>query len=166
MDQRVDYQGDGIGLVDDKGRVAIPAALRTILAQNSPRSDGKGGGSVIIGVHPKFTCLRAYDPDYTATLRAELNHRTATFTGPDGEPNYAFKQRGASGELVPFDGSGRCIMPAFPRFHAGIGDIAFFWGAMDWIEIWDPGTLMAAEGVDPIVQSACRFHCQQKGIAL
>ncbi|MEO6216958.1 MAG: MraZ N-terminal domain-containing protein, partial [Sphingomonas sp.] len=36
MTQRVDYQGDGLGLVDDKGRVAIPASLRAILAANSP----------------------------------------------------------------------------------------------------------------------------------
>ena len=34
MAERVDYQGDGIGLVDDKGRCAIPASLRQALAAN------------------------------------------------------------------------------------------------------------------------------------
>ncbi|MDQ2879525.1 MAG: division/cell wall cluster transcriptional repressor MraZ [Pseudomonadota bacterium] len=166
MVDRISYQGDGIGLVDDKGRVAIPSALRTILAANSPRADGKDGGSVIIGVHPKFPCLRAYDPAYADVLRAELDHRVATYTGADGEPNYAFKQRGASGEAVPFDGSGRCIMPGFPRDYAQIDANAFFWGSMDWIEIWDPRTLIEADGADPLVKAACRYHCKQKGIAL
>ena len=92
---RVDYQGDGIGLVDDKGRCAIPASLRAALAANSPRADGKDGGTVIIGVHPKQTCLRAYDPGYVAILRARLDAREAAHTGEDGEPNYNFKRRGA-----------------------------------------------------------------------
>lgn len=166
MDQRIDYQGHGIGLVDDKGRVAIPAALRQVLAHNAPRRDGKDGGTVIIGAHPEFTCLRAFDPGYNAELRAEVEHRTQTYVGPTGELNYAFKQRGAAGEPVPFDGSGRCVVPDAWRFHANIDGFAFFWGSLDWIEIWDPRTLMEAKGVDPLVQSMCRFHCKQKGVAL
>ncbi len=166
MTERVDYQGDGIGLVDDKGRCAIPASLRQALAANSPRADGKDGGTVIVGVHPKQTCLRAYDPAYVAILKAQLDAREALHTGEDGEPNYNFKRRGASGEAVPFDGSGRFIMPGFPRDYAGIEETAFFWGTMDWIEIWDPKTLMAATDVDPVMQAACRYHCKQKGIVL
>ena len=46
--ERGDYQGSGLALVDDKGRVAIPNALRSTLAANSPRADGKDGGTVII----------------------------------------------------------------------------------------------------------------------
>ena len=67
---------------------------------------------------------------------------------------------------MPFDGSGRFIMPAFPRFEANIGTNAFFYGTFDLIEIWDPKTLMEAEGIPRVVKSCCRFHCQQKGIAL
>ena len=164
MGDRVDYQGDGIGLVDDKGRVAIPASLRATLAQNSPRADGKDGGTVIVGVHPRQRCLRAYDPAYVAVLKAGLDAREAQHTGDDGEPDYNLKRRGASGEAVPFDGSGRFIMPGFPRHYAHIAETAFFWGTMDWIEIWDPATLLAATDVDAMVQDACRYHCEIKGI--
>ena len=48
MAERADYQGNGLALVDDKGRVAIPNALRAALATNSPRADGKDGGTIII----------------------------------------------------------------------------------------------------------------------
>ena len=43
MASRGRYQGHGIGLVDDKGRVAIPNALRATLQANAPRADGKDG---------------------------------------------------------------------------------------------------------------------------
>lgn len=166
MGERGDYLGDGIGLVDDKGRVAIPVSLRSTLAFNSPRPDGRDGGTVIIGVHPKYACLRAYDPDYLKILRRKLEEREALHTGADGEPNYNFKSRGASGEAVPFDGSGRFIMPGFPRHYAKIAETAFFWGSLDWIDIWDPKTLMAASHVDDVVRAACEYHCSTKGIAL
>ena len=166
VDDRSEYQGDGLGLVDDKGRVAIPASLRQALAANSPRPDGKDGGTIIIGVHPDQKCLRAYDPAYVKILRAEVDALVARKLKKEGFTDYNLKRRGASGESSPFDGSGRFIMPPFPRDYAGIGEHAFFWGTFDWIEIWDPVTLMAATDVDPVMQAACRFHCKQKGIAL
>ena len=166
MTQRIDYQGDGLGLVDDKGRVAIPSSLRAVLAANSPRADGKDGGTVIIGVHESSPCLIAYDPGFLPILKAQLDEREANFLGEQGARNPNFKRQAAVGEAVPFDGSGRFIMPAFPRFHAKIGANAFFYGTFDLIEIWDPKTLMEAEGVPEVQKSCARFHCAQKGIAL
>jgi len=160
------YQGDGIGLVDDKGRVAIPAALRATLAANAPKADGKTGGTVIIGAHQKSRCLVAYDPGYVDILAARLDAREAANTGPDGEYDYNIKRRAAAGEAVPFDGSGRFIMPAFPRFYAGIGEHAFFYGVLDYIEIWDPKTLIDTEDMPPVVKEMARFYMMQKGVTL
>ena len=106
--------GSGIGLVDDKGRVAIPNALRSTLAQNAPRPDGKDGGTIIIAVHETERCLIAYDPGYVAVLKKELDARTEMSRGPDGRIDYNIKRDLANGEAVPFDGSGRFIMPGFP----------------------------------------------------
>lgn len=160
------YQGDGLGLVDDKGRVAIPASLRSTLAGNAPRADGKDGGSVIIGVHEDGNCLVAYDPGFQAILRARLNEQEAQNPLAGGRRNHAYKREAAIGEAVPFDGSGRFIMPAFPRDEANIGTNAFFYGTFDLIEIWDPATLLADEGMPNVVKNCCRFHCRQKGIVL
>lgn len=166
VSERGEYQGSGLGLVDDKGRVAIPASLRTTLAQNAPRADGKDGGTVIIGVHQRNRCLVAYDPGFVAILKNRLDMREAGHTADDGEYDYNIKRRGANGEAVPFDGSGRFIMPGFPRFHAGIGAHAFFWGVFDYIEIWDPRTLIDTDDAPEMMKSAARFHCAEKGIAL
>lgn len=166
VSERSDYQGDGLGLVDDKGRVAIPASLRATLALNSPRADGKDGGSVVIGIHPEQKCLRAYDPAYLKILRAEVEEAVARRRAKDGVTDYNLMRRGASGEPVPFDGSGRFIMPGSSRDYAKIDENAFFYGAFDWIEIWDPKTLIESADVDDAVQSLCRYHCRIKGIPL
>ncbi|MDE0878413.1 MAG: division/cell wall cluster transcriptional repressor MraZ [Sphingomonas bacterium] len=167
MSERGDYQGSGLALVDDKGRVAIPNALRGTLADNSPRADGKkDGGIVIIAAHEDAPCLIAYDPAYVAELKRELNERVALSRGENGKVDHNIKRAGANGEAVPFDGSGRFIMPGFPRFYAGIGSNAFFWGTLDYIEIWDPRTLVATPGLSPQMVAACRYYCQEKGIEL
>ena len=160
------YQGDGIGLVDDKGRVAIPSALRTTLSANAPKANGKDGGTIIIGAHQKNRCLVAYDPGYVDILAERLDRRDSENTSENGEYDYNIKRAAASGEAVPFDGSGRFIMPAFPRFYAGIKGHAFFYGVLDYIEIWDPATLIATDGMPPVVKEMARFYMAEKGVQL
>ncbi len=165
MLDRGEYQGSGLGPVDDKGRVAIPSSLRNTLAGNAPKANGKDGGTVIIGAHQKHRCLVAYDAGYLAKLKAQLDAREERYTADDGEYDYNIKRRASSGEAVPFDGSGRFIMPGFPRHYAGIGAHAFFYGVFDYIEIWDPATLMATEGLPPIMRAEAEWHMAQKGLA-
>lgn len=159
------YQGDGIGLVDDKGRVAIPAALRQTLSANAPKEGGKNGGAVIVGAHQKNRCLIAYDAGYLDVLAGNLAKREAEHTAADGEFDYSIKRRAAVGESVPFDGSGRFIMPAFPRHYAKIGAHAFFYGVLDYIEIWDPRTLLDSDGPD-VVKEMASFHMAERGVQL
>lgn len=166
MSSRGRYQGDGIGLVDDKGRVAIPSTLRAMLAANSPKANGKDGGTVVIGAHQKSRCLVAYDPAYVDILAEKLDRREAENTSADGEFDYNIKRRGAPGEAVPFDGSGRFIMPRFPRFYAGIGEHAFFYGVLDYIEIWDPKTLVDTPDAPEIMKAMARFYMAEKGVQL
>ena len=157
------YQGSGLGLVDDKGRVAIPASLRQTLALNAPRADGKDGGVVVVGVHQDAPCLIAYDQPYAGTLKGQLD---AQELGEGGRRDFNVKRAAALGELVPFDGSGRFILPELLLFQAGIGQNAFFYGVFDYFEIWDPATLVGFDGIPEAVKKACRFYCGKKGIAL
>ena len=166
MSARGRYQGHGIGLVDDKGRVAIPNALRVTLQRNAPRPDGKDGGTIVIGPHEFHESLVAYDPAYTEIVGQELDAHKRDNTAADGSYDYNYQRRTMVGEAVPFDGSGRFIMPAFPRFHANIGAHAFFFGMNNQIEIWDPATALADEKLDPTVKKMIRFHMAEKGLAL
>ncbi len=167
VSERVDYLGKGLGLVDDKGRVAIPSTLRTALAQNAPRPDGKDGGTVLVGVHPDFPCLIAHDRGYIEHAKAQLAKRQAEGEIRTGSSEYyAPRMRGASVEPVPFDGSGRFILPAVERELADIKDVAFFLGDYESFMIWDPRTLVAHEGIDEMTKKYARILCRDKGIAL
>ena len=166
MATRGRYQGHGVGLVDDKGRVAIPSALRATLAANAPRADGKDGGTIIIGPHEVQECLVAYDPAYVEVKAAQLDLHEAQHTAADGSYDYNIQRRAMAGEAVPFDGSGRFIMPAFPRFHANIGTHAFFFGMNNRIEIWDPATALADGTLDNTVKKMIRFYMAEKGVTL
>ena len=166
MSNRGWFQGDGIGLVDDKGRVSIPAALRQTLSANYPKANGKDGGTVIVGAHRKHRCLVAYDPGYVDVMAAELERQAAANPGADGDPDFNIKRRAAMGEAVPFDGSGRFIMPSFARFYARIRGHAFFYGVLDYIEIWDPATLIATDGYPDVVKDMAGFYMSERGVAL
>lgn len=160
------YQGHGIGLVDPKGRVAIPNALRSTLQQNAPRLDGKDGGTIVVGPHEFHECLVAYDPSYIEIRAEELDAHQRDNTGADGSYDYNFLRRTMAGEAVPFDGSGRFVMPAFPRFHANIGTHAFFLGMSNRIEIWDPATALADETLDRTVKKMIGFYTAESGVKL
>ena len=166
MSARGRYQGHGIGLVDDKGRVAIPNALRAILQRNAPRPDGKDGGTIVIGPHESQKCLVAYDPAYTEILGQELDLHRRENTAADGSYDYNYPRMKMAGEAVPFDGSGRFIMPAFPRFHANIGAHAFFYGSNNQIDIWDPATALADERLHETIKTMINFDMAEKGLAL
>lgn len=166
MGDRVDYQGKGLALVDDKGRVAIPNTLRAILAKNAPREDGKDGGTVIIAPHPEHRCLIAYDPAYVTLLRGKLEAMDEAQKERTGRVDYNILDRAGAAEPLPFDGSGRFIMPAFERRYARIGSAAVFYGSFNWITIWDPKILVETAGIDPFLKEFVEFACEDKGIAL
>ena len=69
-------------------------------------------------------------------------------------------------EPLPFDGSGRFIMPAFERRYARIGGAAVFLGSFNWITIWAPALLLETTDVDPFIREFVEFTCEEKGIAL
>lgn len=165
LSERGYFRGYGLQPVDDKGRVAIPAALRAILEQNTPpRADGKEQRQVILSTHEDERCLIAYDLETERALVEDLRQRDAV--GPGGRRDYNLMRRGAgAAETLPFDASGRFILPAFPRFHAAIEGFAFFYGAVDYFEIWDPATLLQHQSAPEVMKAACRFLMTQRGLA-
>jgi MraZ protein len=160
------YQGHGIGLVDDKGRVAIPSALRATLQVNAPRADGKDGGAIVIAPHESNECLVAYDPAYTDILGARLDQYDEQHFGAADHDDANYTRQMFSGEQVPFDGSGRFIMPAFERDHAHIGQYAFFVGSNNRIEIWDPATAVSDPKLADIIKKRIVFLMKERGVQL
>ena len=166
MSNRGWYQGDGIGLVDDKGRVSIPAVLRQTLSANYPKAGGKDGGTIVVGMHEEAECLIAYDPGYLDVLAERLQARESAHLRGNGAPDYNIKRDQVQGEPVPFDGSGRFILPPWPIEYAGITGHAFFYGLLDHIEIWDPRRLVETSDYSDKIKRMVRFQMKQKGVLL
>ena len=54
------FQGSALNGVDAKGRVSVPAFLRTVIER---RGDAR---TIVLAKHETFPCLSAYDPAYAA----------------------------------------------------------------------------------------------------
>lgn len=168
VSEREYFRGYALQGVDDKGRVAIPAALRAALEANTPpRPDGKDGRQVVISIHEEGACIVAFDVGFANAQIDELKQREREMVAGTGTREWKLLRSGIGpSETLPFDASGRFIMPGFPRDEAGIGDYAFFIGVGDTFEIWDPRRLDKHPTASDSTKSACRYLCKQKGITL
>lgn len=161
------FQGYALQLVDDKGRVAIPAALRgTLFARMPADMDPKDALQVVIGMHENDRCLIAFDPAYSVTRFAELEARAAQQAGADGAPRHDIIRAGMAVETLPFDASGRFILPGFPRKRARIGRYAFFFGMGRHFEIWDPAMLLDSDRASPDMKEAVAYYLAERGESL
>ena len=153
-------------MVDDKGRVAIPAALRATLEKNSGHAlDTKDSRVAILSAHESDRCLIAYDEPYFDMLFERLTGRAEAFAGARGEADSNIMREGIGpGENIAFDASGRFILPGFLGEHAGVRkeSYAFFYGVGHVIEIWDPQILLDHPKAPEIMKSACRYHLAEK----
>jgi len=157
-------------MVDDKGRVAIPAALRATLEKNSGRPEGtKDARVAVLTSHEKDPCLVAYDAPFFEQLMDRLEARELEFTDERGGGDSNIWREGVGvSEDVAFDASGRFIVPGMQAENAGIAKPghAFFLGVGKQIEIWDPATLLAHPTMPEQIKQACRYHLNEKKVTL
>lgn len=167
---RSGYRGVGLQAVDDKGRVAIPAALRATLEKNSGAPEGSKEARVaVLTSHEKDPCLVAYDAPFFDSLMERLEARELEFADDRGGSDSNIWREGVGvSEDVAFDASGRFIVPGMHAEHAGIAKpgYAYFLGVGKQIEIWDPATLLAHPTMPEQIKKSCRYHCAEKKVAL
>ena len=103
------FQGSALNAVDAKGRVSIPAFLRGVIER---RGDAR---TIVLAKHEAFPCLSAYDPAYAALKHAKLE-RLLEKEETSADAQLEYQQRNlmafAATEEVPYDSSGRILMPA------------------------------------------------------
>jgi MraZ protein len=155
------YNGHTLNAIDAKGRVVIPAGIRQVIEQNG------NGRLLVIGKHNVDPCLIAYDSGWAAHLHALRARRDdlqfeKSGTDPSSNPN-----RRAFGmtEPVPFDPSGRFILPGFYRNKGQLDDLAFFLGTGDMFEIWNPRVLIDTPGIDEEIKEVAAYELQRRGAA-
>ena len=81
------FQGSALNAVDAKGRVSVPAFLRSVVER---RGDAR---TIVLAKHEAFACLAAYDPAYAALKHAKLERLFEKGGGqPAGRPRLSAAQ--------------------------------------------------------------------------
>ena len=154
------FNGSALNAVDAKGRLSIPAFIRSVVER---RSDAK---AVVIGAHEVDPCLTAYDRGYARILHNENERRRLIEEGQSGggDPTHFRRARRTFGltEDVPYDPSGRIILPPMMRRKGRIEDLALFVGVGGTFEIWNP--YVALDQGDDDLRELAAYRLDEKGL--
>lgn len=130
------YSGQGFSLLRDKNRFVLPSALRATVR------DSSGKDVICLAKHPEWKCLVGFGLSRVEDFETQLDTEQARADAAGRPFNrdkramqlYSFTQ-------VPFDGSGRFVMPETVSGLANIQDQLFFQGVGRFITIWNPEEL-------------------------
>lgn len=153
------FNGSALNAVDAKGRLSVPAFIRGVIER---RSDAK---AVVVGAHEVDPCLTAYDRGYARILHAENERRRLLEESKGAEASDHFaRARRTFGitEDVPYDTSGRIILPPMMRRKGKIEDLALFVGTGGTFEIWNP--YLALESGDEGLRELAAYRLEERGL--
>lgn len=155
------FQGSALNAVDAKGRVSVPSFLRSVIER---RGDSR---TIVLAKHEAFPALSAYDPAYAALKHAKLERLLEKEeTNPDADLEY--QQRNlmafAATEEVPYDPSGRIVLPPMMRRKGDIQELALFLGAGETFQIWNPKLFLKDPRVPEDMKDIARFRLEEKGL--
>ena len=151
------YSGQGFSLLGEKGRFVLPPDFRKAV-----RDSGLGERVLCIAKHPRWKCLTGFGLSRVAEFENELDReeRVALERGQDFDRDLRAQQLYGFAR-VPFDDSGRFILPE--RFFklGGLTEAAFFQGGGKQFTIWSPEELAKMGGGWEDAQEACLDLAQQ-----
>lgn len=145
------YSGQGFSLQGDKGRFVLPPQLRKMV------KDSSGGAKVLcLAKHDRWQCLTGFGLSRKDDLAAQLDREEALAAqaGRDFDRDFRAMQLYGFSE-VPFDDSGRFVLPDHLGNLAGIGSELYFQGAGAFFTIWSPDSLAAMGAGWEGAQAAC-----------
>jgi MraZ protein len=154
------FAGQGLSAIDAKGRVAIPACLRVTLETNSEAR------AVVIARHPESPCITGYDRGWLKELNRRIEREEERERTAGREFDYFAKSRRAFGQVedVPFDSSGRFILPPFFKHKGQLTDLALFFGSGQFFEIWNPRLLLENPSLNPDAADSAEYYMREKGL--
>jgi len=146
------YSGQGFSLKGEKNRLALPAAFRKAVTDSSA-----GERVLCLAKHDRWKCLTGFGLSRTASFETALDREEerATRLGRDFDRDLRSMQLWGF-ERIPFDASGRFILPDHLADVGKLRDEVFFHGAGEFFTLWGPDELYAmGEGWEG-PQAACR----------
>lgn len=141
------YSGQGFSLQRDKNRFVLPNVLRATVR------DSSGKDQLCVAKHPEWKCLVGFGMSRVAEFEGQLD-REQDRADAAGRPFNRDKRAMAlyTYQQVPFDGSGRFVVPDALAALAGIGEQIFFQGMGRSFTLWAPEELYKLDG-DPELEA-------------
>ena len=144
------YSGQAYSPAGDKGRFVLPPLFRKAV------KDSSDGRVLCLMKHPTWNCLVGFGLGRKEELEAQLDREEdrATALNKDFDRDTRASQLFGFQEM-PFDDSGRFVLPERYFRLGGLTDRVFFQGGGKSFTIWTPEELakMSADWID--AQEAC-----------
>lgn len=150
-EKQIIYSGQGFSLKGEKGRFVLPPAFRKQVAESSDEK------TLCLAKHERWTCLTGFGLSRRAELELQIEREEdrAIRTGRDFDVDLRRIQLFGFSE-IPFDASGRLVMPDHLAGLGGLESGVFFQGAGSFFTLWNPEELYRmGEGWEG-AQAACR----------
>jgi MraZ protein len=147
----VSYSGQGFSLLGEKGRFVLPPDFRKAV-----RDSGHGERVLCLAKHPRWKCLIGFGLGRVSEFEIELEReeRIALERGIDFDRDLRASQLYGFAK-VPFDDSGRFVLPERYFKLGALTTSAFFQGGGKSFTIWNPEELAKmGEGWED-AQEAC-----------
>ncbi|MFN3989825.1 MAG: division/cell wall cluster transcriptional repressor MraZ [Erythrobacter sp.] len=146
------YSGQAYSPAGDKGRFVLPPAFRKAVKESSG-----GAKTLCLAKHERWNCLVGFGLSRRAELEQQLDREeeNAFRAGrTDFDRDLRSLQLFGFTE-VPFDDSGRFIMPEHLRTLGKVGDGLYFQGGGRFFTIWSPEELARMGAGWESAQAAC-----------
>lgn len=157
-DRPAGYRGQGFSLRGEKGRFVLPPQFRKTMADHGDER------VLCLARHEKYPCLVAFGLSRTDGFEALLDkeEEAAIRRGQDYDRDLRSMQLWGFSE-IPFDASGRFILPDHLAELGGLSEAIYFQGGGQFLTLWDPATLFAMGAGWEGAQAACRTLAAETG---
>lgn len=144
------YSGQAYAPAGDKGRYVLPPLFRKAVRESS---DGR---VLCLAKHDRWNCLVGFGLSRKPELEAQIDREEelAYRAGRDFDRETRSSQLNGFVEL-PFDDSGRFVMPDYLRTLGNIADGLFVQGGGRFFTLWNPAELMTMGDDWAAAKAAC-----------
>ncbi len=146
------YSGQAFSPSGDKGRFVLPPAFRKAVKESS------GGNRILcLAAHDRFDCLIGFGLSRKDMLNQQLEREEerAIRLGLADFDRDVRAQQLFGFEQLPYDDSGRFVMPEHLRDLGKVGDGLYFQGAGEFFFVWNPEQLARMDAAWKGAQAAC-----------
>ena len=144
------YSGQAFTWAGDKNRCVLPPAFRKSVKESS---DGR---ILCLAKHDRWNCLVGFGLSRKQEFEQQLDREEerALRLGKDFDRELRALQLNGFAEL-PFDDSGRFVMPDYLRDLGNIGDGLFFHGGGRFFTVWNPDELAKMDDQWAAAKAVC-----------